>query len=124
MARSKREIPHYYLSTTIDMQRALGWLAGENLKLAVTERLLYGVLLIKAVALALHEVPELNAVWQGGRVVQSEGVHVGVAVSLRGGGLVAPALHDADRQSLTDLMRSFRDLVQRARTGGLRSSEL
>jgi pyruvate dehydrogenase E2 component (dihydrolipoamide acetyltransferase) len=124
MARSKREIPHYYLATTIDMQRAMTWLAEENLRRPVTERLLYGVLLLKAVAMALHEIPELNAVWRGGQVVQSEAVHVGVAVSLRGGGLVAPALHDADRQSLGDLMRSFRDLVQRARTGGLRSSEL
>jgi pyruvate dehydrogenase E2 component (dihydrolipoamide acetyltransferase) len=124
MARSKREIPHYYLATTIDMHRAMTWLAEENLRRPVTERLLYGVLLLKAVALALREVPELNAVWRGGQVVQSEAVHVGVAVSLRGGGLVAPALHDADRQGLGDLMRSFRDLVQRARTGGLRSSEL
>ena len=49
---------------------------------------------------------------------------MGVAISLRGGGLVAPALHDTDRQSVGDLMRSFRDLVQRARGGGLRSSEL
>jgi len=124
MARSKREIPHYYLATTIDLHRAMTWLAEENLRRPVTERLLYGVLLIKAVALALREVPELNAVWRGGQVVRSEAVHVGVAVSLRGGGLVAPALHDADRQSLGDLMRSFRDLVQRARAGGLRSSEL
>ncbi len=124
MARSKREIPHYYLATTIDMHRALTWLAEENGKRPVTERLLYGVLLLKAVALALREVPELNAVWRGGQVVRSEAVHLGVAVSLRGGGLVAPALHDAGRQSLGDLMRSFRDLVQRARAGGLRSSEL
>jgi len=124
MARSKREIPHYYLATTIDLHRALTWLAEENGKRPVTERLLYGVLLLKAVALALREVPELNAVWRGGQVVQSDAVHVGVAVSLRGGGLVAPALHDADRRSLGDLMRGFRDLVQRARAGGLRSSEL
>ena len=124
MARSKREIPHYYVATTIDMHQALTWLGEENRKRPGTARLLYGVLLLKAVALALHEVPELNAVWRGGRVVRSEAIHVGVAVSLRGGGLVAPALHDVDRQSLSDLMRSFRDLVQRARTGSLRSSEL
>ena len=124
MARSKREIPHYYLSTAIDMQRALAWLTEENGRRPVADRLLYGVLLIKAVALALREVPELNAVWVGDRVVPSEAVHVGVAISLRGGGVVAPALHDADRQSLGDLMRNFRDLVQRARAGGLRSSEL
>ena len=124
MARSKREVPHYYLATTIDMHRPLTWLAEDNGRRPVTERLLYGVLLLKAVALALREVPELNAVWRGGQVVQSDAVHVGVAVSLRGGGLVAPALHDADRRSLGDLMRGFRDLVQRARAGGLRSSEL
>ena len=124
MARSKREIPHYYVAHTIDLHRALVWLAEENARRPVTERLLYGVLLIKAVALALHEVPELNGVWRGDRVEPSAAVHVGVAISLRGGGLVAPALHDADRQPLGALMGAFRDLVQRARGGGLRSSEL
>jgi pyruvate dehydrogenase E2 component (dihydrolipoamide acetyltransferase) len=124
MARSKREIPHYYLATTIDMHRAMTRLAAENLERPVPDRLLYGVLLIKAVALALRDVPELNSVWRGSEPVRSDAVHVGVAISLRGGGLVAPALHDTAGQSLGDLMRSFRDLVQRARSGGLRSSEL
>ncbi len=124
MARAKREIPHFYLGTTIDMQRATTWLAAQNLQRAVTERLLPGVLLVKAVAVALREVPELNAVWSGERAVPSPAIHVGVAISLRGGGLVAPALHDTDRQPLGDLMRSFRDLVKRARAGTLRSSEL
>ena len=124
MSRSKREIPHYYLSTTIDLHRAMTWLAEENLKRPVTDRLLYGVLLLKAVALALRDVPELNAVWADGQVVTSPAIHVGVAISLRQGGLVAPALHDTDRQSLGDLMGHFRDLVNRARAGSLRSSEL
>jgi pyruvate dehydrogenase E2 component (dihydrolipoamide acetyltransferase) len=124
MARSKREIPHYYLSTTINMNRAMAWLAQTNLKRSIEERLLYGVLLIKAVALALRETPELNAVWLDGKAVQSSDVHVGVAISLRGGGLVAPALHNTDRQSLDELMKNFRDLIQRARALSLRSSEL
>ena len=124
MARSKREIPHYYLAHTVDLHRALTWLADENTRRPVTERLLYGVLLLKAVALALREVPELNGVWRGEQLEPASGIHVGVAVSLRSGGLVAPALHDADRRPLGDLMRAFRDLVQRARSGGLRSSEL
>jgi pyruvate dehydrogenase E2 component (dihydrolipoamide acetyltransferase) len=124
MSRSKREIPHYYLSTTIDLYRAVTWLAEENLKRPVTDRLLYGVLLLKAVALALREVPELNAVWANGQVLTSQAIHVGVAISLRQGGLVAPALHDTDRQRLSDLMGQFRDLVNRARSGSLRSSEL
>jgi pyruvate dehydrogenase E2 component (dihydrolipoamide acetyltransferase) len=124
MTRAKREIPHYYLAHTIDMHRALAWLTAENAQHPVTERMLSNVLLLKAVALAVREVPELNAVWRGSRAEPSVRVHVGVAISLRGGGLVAPALHDADRASLGDLMRALRDLVQRARSGRLRSSEL
>jgi pyruvate dehydrogenase E2 component (dihydrolipoamide acetyltransferase) len=124
MARSKREIPHYYLSTTIDMSRATAWLAEENLKRPVPDRLLYGVLMIKAVALALRQATDLNAVWSEGRAVPSQAIHVGVAISLRQGGLVAPALRHTDRQPLDELMRSFRDLVKRARAGTLRSSEL
>ncbi len=124
MARSKREIPHYYLSTTIDLGRAMTWLQEENLTRPVTDRLLYGVLLIKAVALALRQVPELNALWKENTAVQSPGIHVGVAISLRQGGLIAPAIHDTDKQSLGELMSRFQDIVKRARTGTLRSSEL
>ncbi len=96
---------------------AAAWLEARNLDRPVTERLLYGVLLLKAVALGLREVPELNGFWIGGRAAQSEAIHLGVAVSLRGGGLVAPALRDADRQPLDELMRNFQDLVTRARAG-------
>ena len=124
MARSKREIPHFYLSTTIDMSRAMQWLAEENLKRSVENRLLYGVLLIKAVALALREVPELNSTWTDGRAMPNSEINVGVAISLRGGGLVAPALHNTDRMSIHNLMKGFLDLVKRARAGTLRSSEL
>jgi pyruvate dehydrogenase E2 component (dihydrolipoamide acetyltransferase) len=124
MARSKREIPHYYLSTTIDMQPAMDWLAEENSRRSVGDRLLYGVLLLKAVSLALREVPELNAYWQGNRAVRSDEIHVGVAISLREGGLVAPAIHNTDQRNVGDLMEAFRDLVLRARSGRLRSSEL
>jgi pyruvate dehydrogenase E2 component (dihydrolipoamide acetyltransferase) len=124
MARSKREIPHFYLSESIDLSAAMAWLGHENLTRSVQDRLLPGVLMLKAVALALREVPELNATWQGGSLVRSDSIHVGVATFLRGGGLVAPALHDADRQSLDELMGAFRDLVSRARAGRLRSSEM
>lgn len=123
MARSKREIPHYYLSTTINMGPAMAWLTEENQRRSVADRLLAGVLLIKAVALALRQFPELNALWKGNEVVQSEAIHIGVAISLRQGGLIAPAIHDADKHNLGELMNSFQDLVKRARAGSLRSSE-
>jgi pyruvate dehydrogenase E2 component (dihydrolipoamide acetyltransferase) len=124
MARSKREIPHFYLATTVDMGAAEAWREAENARRPVTERLLPIALLVKAVAQALVEVPELNGTWVDGRFRPGSGVHVGCAVSLRGGGLVAPAVHDADRKPLPTLMADLRDLVARARTGSLRSSEL
>jgi pyruvate dehydrogenase E2 component (dihydrolipoamide acetyltransferase) len=80
-------------------------------------------LLLKATALAAREVPALNGFWHDG-FEPAPAVHLGVAVSLRGGGLLAPAIHDADQLSLDDMMRALRDLVERARAGRLRSSEM
>jgi pyruvate dehydrogenase E2 component (dihydrolipoamide acetyltransferase) len=124
MARSKREIPHYYLGTEINLSRALAWVAAENERRPVTERLLPVALLLKAVALATRQVPEVNGLYVDGAFRPSQAVHLGLAISLRRGGLVAPALHDVDRKPLGELMRDVNDLVARARGGGLRSSEL
>jgi len=124
MSRSKREIPHYYLSETIPMQRAAEWLARENEKRPVTERVLIGALQLKAVALALAKAPELNGFWLNGAFQPASGVHIGIAISIRQGGLIAPAIHDVDKKSLVELMRALGDLVSRARAGSLRSSEM
>jgi len=124
MARSKREIPHYYLGTHIDMSRAMAWLQAENLKRPVIERLLYSVLLLKAVAIAIHQFPEMNGFYTDGAFKPSTAVHVGVAISLRGGGLIAPALHEVDKKTLSEIMVNLRDLVNRVRAGVLRSSEI
>ncbi len=124
MSKSKREIPHYYLSTTIEMTRALDWLAKENSQRSVTERLLIAVLQLKAVALALRDVPELNGYWKDEQFQAAQAVNVGLAISMKGGGLVAPAVHDTDRKSLVELMATLHDLIPRARAGRLRSSEM
>ena len=123
MARSKREIPHYYLACDIDMSHAVHWLDERNAAVPVTERMLPAVLLLKATALALHETPDLNGFWEQDAFRPADGVHLGVAIALRGGGLVAPALHDTDHLTLAELMTGLRDLVARARAGRLRSSE-
>jgi pyruvate dehydrogenase E2 component (dihydrolipoamide acetyltransferase) len=124
MARAKREVPHYYLSETIDMAAALAWLDRHNATVPPPGRILPAALLLKATALALREVPALNGAWQDGGFVPAAGIHVGWAIALRGGGLVAPAIRDADRAALPALMSALRDLVGRARNGRLRLSEL
>jgi pyruvate dehydrogenase E2 component (dihydrolipoamide acetyltransferase) len=124
MTRSKREIPHYYLSTTIDLATALGWMHDQNRALPVAGRLVPAALFLKAAALAAVEVPELNGTWTDDSFQASPEVHLGVAVALRGGGMVAPALRDADSLDLLSLMRALRDLTKRARAGRMRAGEL
>ncbi len=124
MSRSKREIPHYYLATGINAERAMSWLEKRNEALPIGERALFAALELKAVALALRETPELNGFYEAGAFRPGTGMHLGVAISLRGGGLVAPALHDVDKLSLADLMAQMKELLRRARSGQLRSSEI
>ena len=124
MSRSKREIPHYYLSHGVSLARAAAWLEAENARRPLPERLLMAVLFIKATALACKAYPEMNGHYREGVFQPAAAVHVGVAISLRQGGLIAPALHDADKLPLADLMKALADLVKRARAGSLRSSEM
>jgi len=124
MSRSKREIPHYYLASEINVEHAVTWLEKRNAVVPIGERVLFVALQLKAVALALRDSPELNGFYRDGAFRPGAGMHLGVAVSLRGGGLVAPALHDVDKSSLAELMAQLKDLLRRARSGQLRSSEL
>jgi pyruvate dehydrogenase E2 component (dihydrolipoamide acetyltransferase) len=124
MARSKREIPHYYLEHRVDVGACERWLATTNAALPPDRRLLFGALAIKSVALAARRFPVFNGFCRDGRFEPSGAVHVGVAISIRGGGLAAPALHDADRLALDELMNRMRDLVQRTRAGRIRGSEM
>lgn len=124
MSRSNRDIPHYYLETRIDMSRPLHWLEAENLKRSLKDRLLPVVLLIKATAKALVEVPELNGYWIDDAFWPQEAIHIGFAIALRQGGLITPAIHNADLRSLDELMADMRDLIMRTRNGRLRSSEM
>ncbi|MDP2344382.1 MAG: dihydrolipoamide acetyltransferase family protein [Deltaproteobacteria bacterium] len=124
MARSKREIPHYYVSRTVDVTSLLAWLTAENERRAVDKRLLPAALFARAVARAARQVPELNGWWKDDAPVAAADVHLCFATALRGGGLVAPALFHADAQELDTLMAAIVDLVERARAGGLRAREM
>lgn len=124
MSKSKREIPHYYLESRVDMSTALAWLQRENGQRGIAERILPAVVLLKATARALRDVPALNGYWIDGQHRPAERIHLGFAIALRGGGLVAPAIHDVDQKTCNVLMADLRELIPRARTGRLRSSEM
>jgi pyruvate dehydrogenase E2 component (dihydrolipoamide acetyltransferase) len=124
MAHSKREIPHYYLAHTIDLTDAEAFVAERNAGRDPDERLLISALFVKAVARAARKYPEFNGHCIGGAYKASPEVNVGIAINIRGTGLVAPAIQNADHLDLDELMAGMRDLVARARAGRFRSSEI
>ncbi len=124
MSRSKREIPHYYLADEIVLEKSLTWLTTRNAQRSIDERVLPAVLLLKAVGVAAQRFGEFNGFWRDDGFEPATGVHVGVGISLRGGGLVAPAIHDVPEKKLDELMDDLTDLVARARSFSMRSSEM
>lgn len=124
MARSKREIPHYYLSNTIDLRAATEWLSAANAGRPVSERILPAALLFRAVTLACASNPSMNGHWVDGELRHSDEVDLGVAISLRGGGLVAPTILGAESLGVDEIMARLNGLVERARAGRLLSSEM
>lgn len=124
MARSKREIPHYYLVHHVDVTPCENWLAQTNAARSPEDRLLMGALAVRAVASALHRFPAFNGFYRDGGFAPAPAIHIGMAISIRGGGLAAPAIRDTDKLSCDQLMTNMRDLVSRMRAGRIRSSEI
>lgn len=123
MSKSNREIPHYYLEKRMDMSKAMDWMKEANKERPVQKRLLPVALLIKGVAKALDEVPDLNATWENGLQRKNE-INIGFVVSLRSGGIVVPAILQADSKTVDEIMETINDIIPRARAFKLRSSEL
>lgn len=120
---SNREIPHYYLATTVDMQTSMTWLHAHNAAVPIELRLLPTVLYIKAIANALRDVPDLNATWDKG-LRQLDRINVGVVVSLRQVGIIVPTIKDADTKPLDMIMADLNDIIPRARDLRLQSSDI
>jgi len=118
------ESPYLYLAATIDLDRAVAWLADANAQRPASRRLLMAVLFLKAVACSLREVPELNGFWIDGRSQTSTVVHLGVTLAGRRAVPVVPVLVDADRRDLDDLMQALLAIVRRVRAGRPDPSDL
>jgi pyruvate dehydrogenase E2 component (dihydrolipoamide acetyltransferase) len=124
MERSNREIPHFHLSAEIDVSAAIDWVESTNSTRPPPERILLAALLLAASARAAKARPRLNGTWTDGVFRPADSVQLGVAVHIRGGGLMTPVLPDANQMELTTLMVELRGMVTRARTGKLRSTDI
>ena len=124
MTVSNREIPHYYLSTTVDLTAALEWMRARNRELPMERRLVPSALLLVAAARSARALPELNGHWVDDGFRPSATVDLGLILSLRRGGLLVPAIPRADTLSVVEMMAAMRELTTRARAGRLRGSDL
>ncbi|QLY28595.1 2-oxo acid dehydrogenase subunit E2 [Nocardia huaxiensis] len=123
MTRSKRTVPHYYLSATIDMDAAMRWLRETNLRAPVSERILPPALLLRATALAARKVPQLNGFWVDDEFRPATDVHLGFVVSLRGGGIIVPTIAHADTLDVPAMMAALRGAVSRSREARLHAAD-
>lgn len=124
MSRSNAEIPHYYLSTSVNMTPALHWLEAYNKNKSIQERILPAALLIRAAVYALKEVPELNGFWKNDQLQMSTQINPGIAIALRKEGLITPAILGAEQMDLDATMQALGDLITRTRSGKLRNTEI
>ncbi|MGI9387971.1 MAG: dihydrolipoamide acetyltransferase family protein, partial [Methyloligellaceae bacterium] len=124
MSRANSEIPHYYVGSSIDVTSLMSWLMAQNQSRNVEERLLYAAPLVRAVATALKKSARLNGHYRNGVFTPTPDINIGMAIATRKGGLISPAILDAGTLDVDATMQRLNDLVKRARSSGLRSSEL
>ncbi|RIK45425.1 MAG: 2-oxo acid dehydrogenase subunit E2 [Chloroflexi bacterium] len=122
MSQSFQNAPHFYVTNVIDMGKAMDLRKQVNADLDDDSKLSVNDLIIKATAMALREFPVLNSAYIDGKMQRHASIDIGIAVALDGG-LITPFIPEADRKSLGEIARMTKDLVGRARSGGLRPEE-
>jgi pyruvate dehydrogenase E2 component (dihydrolipoamide acetyltransferase) len=118
MVESKTQIPHFYLTTEIDMVEAVRLAQQIAIAWEQPNRLPYNEIVLKATALALRRVPDVNAIFRDNRIEVYDRVHLGFAVAIERG-LVVPVIRDCDRKSLREIAEEARHLAEKARSGRL-----
>jgi len=123
MTESKLGIPHYYVTTNVDMTEALDFRKTINASLSESGgKVSVNDLIVKAAALGLRDHPEVNTSWENGELYQHDAIDINIAIAIEGG-LIAPFIPAADGKSLGAISTLARDLGKRAREGGLKLEE-
>ena len=121
LAESKSTVPHFYVEGECRMERLLA--LRDEINEVAPRRVSVNDLVVKAVALALREVPAANATWGGDSILRHRTVDVAVAVAVDDG-LLTPVVRDVDGLGVVALSEAIADLAERARAGRLRQQEL
>lgn len=126
LTQSMQSAPHFYVTSVIDTGK-LGELRKQINEYAANDptpvKVSFNDLIIKAVAIALLRMPQVNVSFAEDKLIQKKQVHIGVAVALEQG-LIVPVLHNADKRGVLDIARESRRLAEAARTNKLRPEDL
>jgi len=126
LAQSMQSAPHFYVTSVIDTGK-LGELRKQINEFAATDpnpiKVSFNDLIIKAVAIALLRMPQVNVSFAEDKLIQKKQVHIGVAVALEQG-LIVPVLHNADKRGILDIARESRRLAEAARSNKLKPEDL
>ena len=123
MLESKQSIPHFYVTSDIDVVRVLDLREQINSLIPEGEKLSINDFVIKAAALALRKYPNLNASISGSDIIRHGHIHIGVAVSVEGG-LLTIVVKDADRKDLRAISKEVKDMAGRVRVGKVKSEDI
>ncbi|CAN5682527.1 dihydrolipoamide acetyltransferase family protein [soil metagenome] len=120
MVRSVTTAPHVTVWMEVDMSAVVAYREAHKEDFAAREGigLTYVPLVMSVVVEALREHPDINAVWDNGRIVRRKAINIGIAVALEDG-LIVPVIRYADEKNITGLARAVNDLVERTRDGKL-----
>ncbi|NDJ75138.1 MAG: 2-oxo acid dehydrogenase subunit E2 [Chloroflexi bacterium] len=125
LVQSKQYVPHFYVTTEIDMGAALELRRQLNDSIEDSaSKISVNDLIVKAAALALRQYPNLNSHYYGDKLARYSRINIGIAVALEGGGLVNVTAYDADKTALGTLAAQNRDMITRAREGKVRPHEI
>lgn len=124
MSRSKREIPHYYLKTRVSIDALMEWIDYKNKRLPSDARLMVPSVLLKGIIQAIKKFPMMNGYYANGTFEVKDSINLGIAVSLKNGGVLVPAIMGTEEMTLEKLNTSFQELLIRTRKSELKNREL
>ena len=119
---SKRETPHFYVSSDVDMSKVMALRADINQAVPSESRVSVNDLIVKACAMALQRYPKFNAFFRGDHLQMNANVNIGIAIALESG-LIVPGINECENKTLVEIAAASRDLISRAHTGTLRNEE-